>query len=127
MPDKLRIKRKYKFESAHFLPNHQGKCKNLHGHQWVVEVVLEGFINPDSNSSEWGMVMDFKEIDSIVKPIIERFDHCLLNNLLVNPTAENIVVNLGQIITRHLIESINLIKVIVWESENSCVEWKTKK
>jgi 6-pyruvoyltetrahydropterin/6-carboxytetrahydropterin synthase len=81
-----RIGRTYRFESAHHLPHLPDghKCKNLHGHNYRVEVVLSGV--PDSR----GFVMDFAEIDAEIIPLIQRVDHRLLNEIegLENPTAE---------------------------------------
>jgi 6-pyruvoyltetrahydropterin/6-carboxytetrahydropterin synthase len=81
-----RIGRTYRFESAHHLPHLPDghKCKNLHGHNYRVEVVLSGV--PDSR----GFVKDFAEIDAEIMPLIEKVDHRLLNEIegLENPTAE---------------------------------------
>lgn len=81
-----RIGRTYRFESAHHLPHLPDghKCKNLHGHNYRVEVVLSGIL--DSR----GFVMDFAEIDAEIMPLIKKVDHRLLNEVegLENPTAE---------------------------------------
>jgi 6-pyruvoyltetrahydropterin/6-carboxytetrahydropterin synthase len=81
-----RIGRTYRFESAHHLPHLPDghRCKNLHGHNYRIEVVLSGV--PDAR----GFVMDFAEIDATVMPLIKQVDHRLLNEVegLENPTAE---------------------------------------
>ena len=41
----MRIGKLFKFEAAHRLPNHPGKCKNLHGHSYKLEVVVNGEVN----------------------------------------------------------------------------------
>ena len=85
-----KIKTEAAFAAAHSLPNHPGKCKNLHGHRWrvVVEVEVE---EHDKNT---GMVIDFSNLKSIVRERTERLDHQHLNELLkatmANPTAENL-------------------------------------
>ncbi|MEO9967942.1 MAG: 6-carboxytetrahydropterin synthase QueD [Reichenbachiella sp.] len=85
------IYKKFAFDSAHFLPNvpEGHKCKNMHGHTYNLTVFLEGDLDTEL---QW--VMDFKELKDVVKPVIERIDHQLLNNIdgLENPTAERIVV-----------------------------------
>lgn len=85
------IYKKFAFDSAHFLPNvpEGHKCKNLHGHTYHLTVYLEGDLDTEL---QW--VMDFKELKDVVKPVIERIDHQLLNDIegLENPTAERIVV-----------------------------------
>ncbi|MBJ7535389.1 6-carboxytetrahydropterin synthase QueD [Rhodomicrobium vannielii ATCC 17100] len=81
-----RIGRTYRFESAHHLPyladGH--KCKNLHGHNYRVEIIVRG--SPDRR----GFVRDFAEIDAEVAPLLKIVDHRLLNDVegLENPTAE---------------------------------------
>jgi 6-pyruvoyltetrahydropterin/6-carboxytetrahydropterin synthase len=81
-----KIGRTYRFESAHFLPlvptGH--KCRNLHGHNYRVEIVVCGALD------ERGFVKDFAEIDAEIMPLIKMLDHRLLNDVegLKNPTAE---------------------------------------
>ena len=81
-----RIGRTYRFESAHHLPHLPDghKCKNLHGHNYRIEVVLSGILDAR------GFVMDFAEIDAEIMPLIRKVDHRLLNEVegLENPTAE---------------------------------------
>jgi len=123
----IRIGKIYEFESAHYLPNHKGKCKNLHGHQWKVEVVVKGFITTVETSPEWGMLIDFGELDNIVDPIIDEFDHKVLNDLLPNPTAENITLKLVDKIKDFLPASVTLIKLRVWEKPGkSYAEWRSE-
>jgi 6-pyruvoyltetrahydropterin/6-carboxytetrahydropterin synthase len=80
------IGRSYRFESAHFLPQVPDghRCKNLHGHNYRVEIVAVGTVDAR------GFVMDFGEIDALMAPLIALVDHKLLNDVpgLENPTAE---------------------------------------
>jgi 6-pyruvoyltetrahydropterin/6-carboxytetrahydropterin synthase len=82
----LIIGKRYHFESAHKLPltpdGH--KCRNLHGHNYVVDIEFVGEVNAR------GWVWDFGKIDDYVTPIILDVDHVYLNNVegLENPTAE---------------------------------------
>ncbi len=83
------------FEAAHFLPTFpQGhKCRRLHGHSFKIEVKLLGEIDPAT-----GILVDFGNITSVVKPLIELLDHHCLNELgkewkdqlMLNPTSENL-------------------------------------
>lgn len=81
-----RIGRSFRFESAHFLPlvpdGH--RCKNMHGHNYRVEIVVSGSLD------ERGFVRDFAEVDAEVMPLIKELDHRVLNEVegLANPTAE---------------------------------------
>ena len=81
-----RIGRSYRFESAHHLPHLPDghKCKNLHGHNYRLEIVVRGSLDAR------GFVRDFAEIDAEVTPLIRQVDHKLLNDIegLENPTAE---------------------------------------
>jgi 6-pyruvoyltetrahydropterin/6-carboxytetrahydropterin synthase len=83
---RTRIGRTYRFESAHHLPlvpdGH--KCKNMHGHNYRMDVVVGG--NLDSR----GFIKDFAEMDAEIMPLIKKVDHRVLNDVegLENPTAE---------------------------------------
>ena len=69
----MQISKTYTFEAAHQIPNHSGKCRNLHGHSYVVTVYLFGVVNRDT-----GMVLDYAVMDDIIKPVIDRMDHSFL-------------------------------------------------
>lgn len=81
-----RIGRTYRFESAHHLPHlpEGHKCRNLHGHNYRMEVVVRGSLDAR------GFVKDFAEIDAELAPLLKMVDHHLLNEVpgLENPTAE---------------------------------------
>src|SRR5690348_6132070 len=81
-----KIGRTYRFESAHYLPllPEGHKCRNLHGHNYRVDIVTSGTLD------ERGFVKDFAEIDAEILPLIKQLDHRLLNEVegLENPTAE---------------------------------------
>ena len=68
----MKVAKRFKWEAAHRLPWHEGQCKFVHGHSYRMMVELEG--TPD----ERGMLIDFKEIKQILKPLIERWDHATL-------------------------------------------------
>ena len=73
-----KISKEYRFEASHYLPNHPGKCARLHGHSYRVVVQVEGEVEDSGlnhHQADRGMVMDYAELDAIVKPIIERMDH----------------------------------------------------
>jgi 6-pyruvoyltetrahydropterin/6-carboxytetrahydropterin synthase len=95
------IHRKYSFDSAHFLPRvEEGhKCGRMHGHTFNVEIWVEGSVQ---DHTEW--VLDFAVIDRVWKPIEERLDHRLLNEVagLANPTSEIIAAYIYWEAKRHL-------------------------
>ncbi|NIM01205.1 MAG: 6-carboxytetrahydropterin synthase QueD, partial [Acidobacteria bacterium] len=78
------VRRRFEFEAAHRLPDHPGKCRELHGHSYVLYVEVERALDESS-----GMVIDFSDLKSIVKDgVVNRLDHVYVNDLIENPTAE---------------------------------------
>jgi len=77
----------FTFEAAHLLPHSpaDNKCRRLHGHSFVVDVAVEGEVDPRT-----GWVMDFADLKSSAQPVIDELDHRYLNELegLSNPTSE---------------------------------------
>ncbi len=77
------------FSSAHNLREYKGKCEDLHGHNWIVEMVVKS-----DKLDKIGMVLDFKYLKKELNAVLERLDHKYLNQLAffkkVNPTSENI-------------------------------------
>ena len=65
------------FDSAHFLTDYHGKCENLHGHRWNVEVVISSE-NLQTSGTEKDMVCDFGRFKEIVKEVVDEFDHTFL-------------------------------------------------
>ena len=65
------------FDSAHFLAGYQGKCSNLHGHRWKLEVTVSSE-ELEGEGQIRGMVVDFGELKNDVKDLADEFDHCLI-------------------------------------------------
>ena len=65
------------FDSAHFLTDYHGKCENLHGHRWNVEVGILSE-NLQTSGTEKDMVCDFGWFKKIVKEVVDDFDHTFL-------------------------------------------------
>lgn len=85
---RIYVTKTFTFEAAHKLIHYVGACQNLHGHSYELEVTISGLIN------EYGMVMDFKDLKSIVNSVVvSRLDHSYLNELFDfdDTTAENII------------------------------------
>lgn len=121
----ITIGRMFRFEAAHRLSKHKGKCKNLHGHSYRLLVEVQGEINKETN-----MVMDFAELDKIVKlSIIDWVDHSNLNETLKleDPTAEVMVdIFARQLVTILPNNNIFLSRVKLWETEKSYATWERK-
>ena len=84
------IEKRFSFEAGHELPAHEGKCSAPHGHSYQLVITLRGE-RLQTTGPSLGMVADFYQISSIVKPMIEEFfDHKWLNETLCtdSPTAE---------------------------------------
>jgi len=77
------------FSSGHYLRNYRGKCENPHGHNYKVRVTLAG-----AELDSTGLLLDFKLLKQVMRPVIDRIDHQMLNELEpfteLNPSAENI-------------------------------------
>lgn len=68
----MKIAKEFHWEMGHRLPEHFGKCKNIHGHSYKMIVELEGDLN------ESGMIMDYYDLKTIVRPVIEDLDHAFM-------------------------------------------------
>ncbi|MFA4960078.1 MAG: 6-carboxytetrahydropterin synthase [Candidatus Pacearchaeota archaeon] len=83
----ISLVREFTFDSAHHLEWHEGKCRNLHGHTYRLQVFITGKLNKK------GILMDLKEIEGIVnKEAISILDHQCLNDYVPNPTVENVII-----------------------------------
>lgn len=65
------------FDSAHFLNGYEGKCSNIHGHHWVVEIEV-GSPSLQADGQTRGMIVDFSKLKSDLKCIADALDHCLI-------------------------------------------------
>jgi 6-pyruvoyltetrahydropterin/6-carboxytetrahydropterin synthase len=77
------------FAAGHYLRNYRGKCENPHGHNYKVRVTLRG-----AELDKAGLLLDFKDLKDVMKEVIDRLDHQMLNEIepfnAVNPSAENL-------------------------------------
>ncbi len=109
---------KRKFSAAHQLRGYQGKCENLHGHTYGVEVHFSA-----NELNELGLAADFKELKSIIDAHLENYDHALLNQVppfdRENPSAENLARAIFQALETEMPSGISLARVVVWESEDA--------
>lgn len=87
----MHIEKDFTFDAAHYLPNHDGKCRNLHGHTYKVTVAIIGTPRARVGASDEGMVLDFGVLsDAFNSDVKDKLDHTLLNDRISLPTAENI-------------------------------------
>lgn len=111
------------FGAAHQLKDIGGKCENLHGHNWKVEVYVKG-----EKLDKCGLLVDFHVIKASVDKIINELDHKFLNELEffkdINPSSENI----ARYIYETMVKEINnadfkTSRVTVWESDSACATY----
>lgn len=124
MGRKITITRRFSFDAAHYLPGHEGKCQNLHGHTYILEVTVGRDSLIEGGSSE-GMVIDFSDLKSIVnKLVVDPLDHQCLNELLpYRPTAENMANHFFEVMEPVLKGfDVDLVRVRLWESSDSYAE-----
>lgn len=116
----FRLKVQDHFSSAHYLRNYQGACENLHGHNWKVELVVEG-----ETLNDIEILIDFKELKKILKEVLEELDHRLINELPYfqekNPSSENIAKYIYLKVKEKLqdVPQIRVKEVTVFETEKA--------
>lgn len=117
----FKVSRKFHFDSAHKLIGYKGKCANMHGHTWFVEVTYKG-----KRLDELGMLIDFTRIKEVWKELEEQLDHHTLNEIksIGNPTAENLSQWIYERFQERMFEfEVELASIKVWESPDSYVEY----
>lgn len=139
----FKVTKEFKFEAGHTLDEHEGKCKNLHGHNYKVFITLSGMVLNDME-----MITDFYNLNQIAKPLFEEFDHAFMYNkaakdpfeheiaavikkynrkikeLLFRSTAENMAMYFYNRIQSILnIENVKVDKVVVYETDTSFAEY----
>lgn len=110
------------FDAAHYLRGYKGKCANIHGHRWKVEITLQG-----SRLNELGILIDFMDVKNMLKEVLDIFDHKMINDIApfdeLNPTAENISKFIYDSMNEKLKDKIgthiSISRVTVWESESA--------
>ena len=111
---RTRVTCTFTFEAAHRLDWHPGKCRNLHGHSYRLDVSVSGPL--DGN----GVVVDFDELAAVVRrEVIDRWDHRDLNDVLDNPTAELLGLRAWEILTA---AGLDLAALRLWETPESWVD-----
>ena len=114
------------FAAAHALRGYKGKCENLHGHNYRVEVTVEG-----EKLNHIGLLTDFVEVKRAMKGLIDRLDHTNLNETppfdVENPSAENIAYHFAVEVQKELEEGVRIARVTVWETDTSIAVYRPPK
>jgi len=142
---KIRLTKIFHFDTGHALSGYDGKCRNVHGHSYTLEVTVIGEPIDDPNHVKFGMVIDFSDLKEIVKKyVIKDYDHALVLNkktkyeeigiflkerghhiLLVDfqPTGEMMIQDMVKRIEPHLPKNLKLHHLKLYETGTSYAEW----
>lgn len=141
---KVRVTKEFHFETAHALWNYDGACKNIHGHSYRLFVTILGKPLEIEDDPKFGMVMDFKDLKKIVMTnVVDILDHALIvynkaegesldavrsmyqkvYTFNFQPTCENLVIHIAEIIQDKLPQGISLYSVKLYETATSFAEW----
>lgn len=139
---KLRVNKLFKWEMAHVLDFHEGKCRNIHGHTYQLEVGIIGDVKALENSADSGMIIDFTVLKNIVNDkVVGVLDHTLviweksewlqrceghtqLMLMPVQPTVENLLLWIVEQLQNSLPNNIGLCQVRLRETPTSWAEWR---
>lgn len=141
----IRLTKQFFFETGHALYGYDGKCRNVHGHSYQLDVTVIGEPIEQEGHVKRGMVIDFGDLKTIVKDqIVDVFDHATVFNkntphlelakeleqrghkiLLVayQPTSEMMLLDFAERIKKHLPEKIKLHSLKLRETGTSYAEW----
>lgn len=137
------VSKTFTFDAGHQLIGHKGKCANVHGHTYKVEIGVLG--EPDDGGSSEGMIIDFSDLKEAVKPVIDAMDHAFLltgnepiasvlvetgskiYDLGVRSTAENLSAHMFNEIWPRLsfltANRVHLEYIRIWETPTSMAEY----
>lgn len=141
----IRITKQFSFETGHALYGYDGKCRNVHGHSYKLDVTVIGEPISDASHVKHGMVIDFTDLKQIVKEeIVNIFDHATVFNkntphvelanelkqrghnvLLVDyqPTSEMMILDFAAKIKQRLPQNISLHSLKLQETATSYAQW----
>lgn len=135
----------FHFEAAHALAGYDGKCRNIHGHSYELQVTVKGMPVDEPGNPKNGMVIDFHDLKRIVnEEVVERLDHSFIIGtnmpadfvesakrnfdkiVCVNyqPTTENMLTDFAERIKVKLPQNVELYSVRLQETRDSFAEWR---
>lgn len=141
----MKVAKRFRWEAAHRLPWHEADCKHVHGHSYRMMVELEG-TPTDATPGGAAMLIDFKHVKRLVKPLVDAMDHATIVHeadtalreamaalhsktyvLPFDSTAENLATHVadtmrregGDVLQRH---GVSHIRVTLWETETCYAE-----
>lgn len=135
------LKTRSGFDSAHFLKGYDGKCSNIHGHHWSVEIIVGSDVL-SSDEQTRGMVVDFSELKKDLREITDGLDHSFIIEkgslkdktmealkeenfkiveLDMRPTAENFAKYFYDLMSD---KGYKVIESVVYETKNNCAGYR---
>ena len=104
------------FAAGHALRGYGGKCENVHGHNYRVQLTIAG---PELDPI--GLLVDFVEVKRLIHTVVDRLDHRFINDLppfdIINPSAENLAKYFYEEISAGLTPPTRLGQVKIWETD----------
>ncbi len=113
------------FAAGHALRNYHGKCENVHGHNYRVQITVAG-----QNLDENGLLVDFIELKGLMARVVDYLDHRFINDLppfdVLNPSAENLAKYFHDEVSGGLKSPlpVTISEVKVWETDTSLAVYR---
>lgn len=114
----------YGFAAGHALRNYKGKCENIHGHNYRVQVTVAG-----DKLDAAGLLVDFSDLRRNIQSLVSRLDHQFLNQVApfdtLNPSAENLAKYIGDgMVSQIEGQDLRIQAVTVWETDTSSATYR---
>lgn len=113
------------FAAGHALRNYHGKCENVHGHNYRVQITVQG-----DELNEIGLLVDFIELKRLMGQVVDYLDHRFINDLppfdVLNPSAENLAKYFHDQVSGDLRNDVpvRISEVKVWETDTSLAVYR---
>lgn len=113
------------FAAGHALRGYKGKCENVHGHNYRVEITIEG-----ERLDDIGLLVDFAEVKRLIRKVVARLDHQFINDLepfdILNPSAENLAKYFYDEVSGGLGggDAMRVEKVKLWETDTTYATYR---
>src|SRR5688572_18103518 len=116
------------FAAGHALREYKGKCENVHGHNYKVQITVEG-----ERLNRIGLLVDFVELKRVVREVVDRLDHQFINDLepftVINPSAENMAKYFYDEVSKKMDgsngeASTRIAQIKIWETDTSIAVYR---
>ena len=110
------------FAAGHALRGYRGKCENVHGHNYRVQLTIEG-----GELDSIGLLIDFVEVKKLIRGVVEYLDHRFINDLppfdALNPSAENLAKYFYDQVSAGVKAPARLGRVTIWETDTTTARY----